>query len=89
MAYFAHVQNGLVLNIIIIDDVDCGGGDFPESEPIGQAFIHSIGLAGKWVQTSPDGNFRGTYAAIGFTYDPDLDEFVAPIPPQIEEPLNE
>lgn len=28
--------------------------------------------------------FRGTYACIGYTYDPDLDEFVAP--PEPEEP---
>ena len=28
--------------------------------------------------------FRGTYAGIGYTYDPDLDEFVPPPEPEIE-----
>jgi hypothetical protein len=27
------------------------------------------------------GNFRGRYAGIGFTYDADLDEFIAPVEP--------
>jgi hypothetical protein len=78
MAHFAEIKNKVVQQIIVIDNADCGGGDFPQSESIGQAFIESIGLAGEWLQTSYNGNFRGTYAVIGYTYDSDLDEFVAP-----------
>jgi hypothetical protein len=85
MAHFARVDDGIVREVIVIDNADCGGGDFPESEPIGQAFIASIGLAGQWHQTSYNGNFRGTYAGIGFTYDADADEFVAPAAPEAEE----
>ena len=33
--------------------------------------------------------FRGTYAGIGYTYDPDLDEFVAPPVPELETPVEE
>jgi hypothetical protein len=78
MAHFARIDDGIVREVIVIDNADCGGGDFPESEAVGQAFIASIGLSGEWHQTSYNGNFRGTYAGIGYTYDSDLDEFVAP-----------
>ena len=86
MAHFAQVQDGIVRNVIVIDNSDCDGGDFPDSEPIGQAFIAAIGIDGDWLQTSYNGNFRGQYAGQGMTYDPTLDEFVSPQP---EEPLSE
>jgi hypothetical protein len=78
MAHFAKIENGIVREVLVIGNNDCGGGDFPESESVGQAFIASCGLSGEWKQTSYNGNFRGTYAGIGMTYDADLDEFVAP-----------
>ena len=87
MAHFARIDDGIVREVIVIGNDDCGGCDFPESESIGQAFIASIGLTGEWRQTSYNGNFRGTYAGMGFTYDPNLDEFIAP--PQTEEPPSE
>lgn len=78
MAHFAQLDDlGFVIEVIVINNDDCGGGDFPESEPIGQAFIASIGLAGEWRQTSYNGNFRGTYAGIGYSFNGD--EFVAPV----------
>ena len=78
MAHFAHIQNGTVSQVIVVSNADCGGGDFPESEPIGQAFIASLGLAGEWRQTSYSGRFRQKYAGIGDTYDAVNDVFVAP-----------
>jgi hypothetical protein len=110
MAHFAKVENGAVVDVIVVSNDDCGGGDFPDSEPIGQAFIAALAagdprLEGTWLQTSyntrngkhypqpvelakdkdglwhevPDGDgFRGNFAQIGFTYDPDVDEFLAP-----------
>ena len=78
MAHFAQLCDDVVQQVIVIANDDCGGGDFPESEPIGQAFIASLGLAGEWKQTSYNGNFRGKYAGIGDRYDADLDEFVSP-----------
>jgi len=87
MAHFARIDDNIVREVIVIDNADCGGGDFPESEPVGQAFIASIGLAGEWRQTSYNGNFRGTYAGIGYTYHANLDEFVAPAAPEIEAPI--
>lgn len=80
MAHFAQVDEyQIVRNVIVINNSDCGGGEFPDSEPIGQAFIASIGIDGDWLQTSYSGNFRGTYAGQGMTYDPTLDEFVSPV----------
>jgi len=77
MAHFARVDDGIVREVIVVDNNDCGGGDFPESEPIGQAFIASIGLEGEWRQTSYNSNFRGTYAGIDYTFDGN--EFVSPM----------
>jgi hypothetical protein len=78
MAHFAQVENGIVRTVTVIANDDCGGGNFPESEPIGQAFIASIGLAGEWLQCSYHGSFRAAYPGIGWTYDQTNDEFVAP-----------
>jgi hypothetical protein len=52
MAHFAKIENDTVTQVIVVSNDDCGGGDFPESEPIGQAFIASLGLTGEWLQTS-------------------------------------
>jgi len=85
VAHFAEVDEGqIVRSVIVIDNSDCGGGDYPDSEPIGQAFIADIGIDGDWLQTSYHGNFRGQYAGQGMTYDPTLDQFVSPQP--AEEP---
>jgi len=78
VAHFAQVSDGIVRTVIVVSNDDCGGGDFPASEAVGQAFIASLGLAGEWKQTSYHANFRGVYAGIGFIYDADLDEFVTP-----------
>jgi hypothetical protein len=80
MAHFAKVENNIVGEVIVVANSDCGGGEFPESEPIGQAFIASLGLDGEWLQTSYHANFRGAYAGIGYSYDAELDEFVVPAP---------
>lgn len=82
VAHFAKIENNIVREVIVIGDADCGGGEFPESEPIGQEFIETIGFSGTWLQTSYNNNFRGTYAGIGYTYDEESDTFVAPEVPK-------
>ena len=89
MAHFAKIENNIVQQVIVVSNDDCGGGNYPESEPIGQAFIASLGLNGLWLQTSYHANFRAYYAGIGFTYDADLNEFVAPPPLFPIEPIDE
>lgn len=76
MAHFALISDGVVENVVVVADSDCGGGEFPASEPIGQAFIASLGLSGEWKQTSYNANFRGIYAGIGYTWNGT--DFVAP-----------
>ena len=86
MAYFAEIdENNVVIQVIEISDADCGGDDFPESEPIGQWFIEECGIPGNWLQTSEDDLYRGLYAGVGYTYDPVSDQFVAPPEEEIEE----
>jgi hypothetical protein len=81
MAHFARIDNNVVRQVIVISD-DAVPDPAPDNEAAGQAFITDVlGLAGEWKQTSYNGNFRGRYAGVGYTYDPDLDEFVAPPEP--------
>ena len=77
MAHFAKVQNNVVVEVIVVGNADCGNKEFPASEPVGQAFIASLGLIGEWKQTSYNANFRGSYAGIGCIWDGT--NFVAPI----------
>lgn len=83
MAHFARIDNNIVREVIVISDNDCPD-PAPDNEQQGQAFIADVlGLAGTWKQTSYNGNFRGTYAGIGFTYDPAADVFIAPPEPEV------
>ena len=85
MAHFAKIENSFVQQVIVVANDDCGGGEFPESEPIGQAFIASLGLTGEWLQTSYNANFRGYYAGIGYTFDANVGEHGEFVPPPIIE----
>ena len=89
MAHFAQVNNNnIVEQVIVISNDDCGGGNFPQSEPIGQAFIASLGFIGEWLQTSYSGSFRNCYAGILYTFDPSLGEYGEFVPPPVE-PIDE
>lgn len=81
MAHFAKIENNTVTTVIVVSNDDCGGGNFPESEPIGQTFLASLGLEGLWLQCSYHANFRAYYPGINWTYSAQLDEFVPPPPP--------
>jgi hypothetical protein len=65
MAHFAKVENGVVTNVVVVD----------EHEDNGQEFLNSIGLDGTWIQTSYNGNIRGKYAGIGDVYNKTKDRF--------------
>jgi len=87
MAHFARLDDTNVVRQIIVISNDDAPDPYPESEPIGQAFIADVlKLPGVWLQTSYNATFRGHYAGIGFTYDPTTDEFVAPPEPEVAEP---
>jgi hypothetical protein len=83
MAHFAQLNSeNIVLQIIVVNNEVLNNLPFPESEPIGVAFCQSLfGPETIWKQTSYNGNFRGAYAGIGYTYDSVNDVFVAPPSP--------
>ena len=87
MAHFAQLAGDTVVQVIVVSNDDCGNLEFPASEQLGKDFIASIGLQGEWKQTSYNGNFRGRYAGIGYRYDLQLDEFVAPSYGESVEPI--
>ena len=81
MAYFAQIdEDGTVLQVISISNADAPDPAPSNSEPLGRAFIVSLGLEGVWRQTSYNGSFRKMYAHVGGRYLPDADVFVAPQP---------
>jgi hypothetical protein len=91
MAHFAKIENGVVQQVIVVSNDDCGGGEFPDSEPIGQAFIASLGLTGEWLQTSYHANFRVKYAGISDVFMADAGEYGEFVSPYVEpiEPIDE
>lgn len=68
MAHFAKIENKIVTRVIVVNNEVLGDLEFPESEAIGQEFIASLGLEGTWKQTSYNGNFRGVFAGLGYTW---------------------
>lgn len=81
MAHFAKLDaNNVVTEVIVVSNAAVEDLPFPESEPLGIAFCQSLyGADTVWKQTSYNGNFRGAYAGIGYTYDEVKNEFIAPI----------
>ena len=80
MAHFAQINSdNVVTQVIVVSNADCGGGEYPESDAVGAAFCTNL-LGGTWKQTSYNNNFRKRYAGIGYTFNAELDAFVAPKP---------
>lgn len=85
MAHFAHIDdNNIVTQVITINNSEA------PDEATGKTFIASLGLTGKWVQTSYNTfanvhllggiPFRKNYAGIGHKYDLARDAFIEPQP---------
>ena len=75
MSHFAHITNGIVDQVIVIDQETINTGHW--------------GDPSEWVQTSyntqggqhPEGRpLRKNYAGIGYTYDTQRDAFIPPKP---------
>jgi hypothetical protein len=80
MAHFAEVLDGFVLRVLVVSN-DITTIDGVEDEQRGIDFLATgWPTEGAWVQTSYNGNARGRYAGIGFTYDADWDAFIPPQP---------
>ena len=89
MAHFALVNENVVTNVITIDNYTLNDLPFPESEPVGQAFIATLpDLAiqvGTWVECSYNANFRGCYPGNGYGFDGV--NFIPPAQPEPEPTL--
>lgn len=59
MAHFAKIENGIVTQVVVVDN---------EHEARGEEYLNSIGLEGRWVQTSYNANFGKKFAGVGDTY---------------------
>jgi hypothetical protein len=78
MAHFAEIdERGIVLQVIVVADANVKNARGKEGERVGADFCSST-FGGNWVQTSYNGNFRGCFAGIGYSYDPIADVFVPP-----------
>lgn len=82
MAHFAKVKDGLVTQVIVIDN---------KHEANATKFItETLGFEGNWLQTSfntwagkhakAGTPLRKNFAAVGYSYDKDLDAFIPPKP---------
>jgi hypothetical protein len=78
MAHFAKIEDGIVRQIIVVNNEVILDENGIEQESIGAKFCADL-FGGQWVQTSYNANFRGKYASIGDRYDPVRNEFVAKI----------
>jgi hypothetical protein len=78
MAHFAWLNDDNIVTFVsVVNNVDLLDNDGNESEAVGIVYLTSVHGEGKvWKQTSYNGNFRGTYAGIGYTYDATNDVFI-------------
>ena len=79
MAHFVRIENGVVVQGIVVSNQDTADEHGVEKEDIGIAFCSNL-LGGTWKQTSYNARIRKNYAGIGYTYDETLDAFVPPKP---------
>lgn len=74
MTHFARVQDGIVTEVIVIEQDMINTGLWgPPEEWIQTSYNTRAG-----VHTQGGVPLRKNYAGIGFTYDPDLDAFIPP-----------
>jgi hypothetical protein len=91
MAHFASVnEESFVTSVVVVPD---------EYENNGEDFIRSLGMGGRWIQTSYNTHggvhlnggipLRYNYAGPGYFYDETKDAFIPPKPEEGEWVLNE
>lgn len=73
MSSWAEIdENSKVIRVTVGDNND------PNGDEGHQWLIDNLG--GTWIQTSFSNSFRYNFAAVGYTYDPIDDAFIAPMP---------
>lgn len=73
MAHFAQIDDSnVVIQVLVVPN---------EEEHRGEEFLsNDLGLGGRFIQTSYNGNIRKMFAGIGYTYNETLDIFLPPKP---------
>jgi hypothetical protein len=87
MAHFARVVDGTVVKVHVLANAVITDDEGVEHEEWGQLFLAGLHgyQPGELVQCSYNANFRGVYPGVGFTYDSELNVFVAPVVEPVEE----
>ena len=82
MAHFCQLdENNVVTQVIVVSNDDIKDNTGTEVESIGVAFCQKLlGADTNWKQTSYNSSMRVRYAGIGYSYNAELDAFVAPQP---------
>lgn len=78
MAHFARIEDGIVREVIVVNNTVLEDENGVEQEAIGIEFCKSLFPNTEWVQTSYNANFRGKYAGAGDVYDAVNDVFYSP-----------
>jgi hypothetical protein len=68
MAHFAKIEDGIVREIIVVNNEVLFNTNGVEQESIGAQFCTDL-FGGTWVQTSYNAKIRGKYAGIGDKWD--------------------
>ena len=71
MAHFAKIENGLVMNVVIVDNAH---------EANGEAYLNNLGLEGTWIQASYNNTAQGKLASPGDVYVAKKNRFEPPKP---------
>lgn len=82
MAHYAKIQDGVVLEVVVVNSVDVVEDD----EAAVNEYLSNCGMDGRWLRCSYNTHlgthtkggvpFRGTYPGAGMYYDEPLDIFV-------------
>ena len=80
MPHFAKISDSNVVEKVEVfsqEDVDANGGDYSSSV---EAWVSSYKGGGTWKQTSYNSNARGTFAGVGWMWEPTKEKFYVPKP---------
>lgn len=82
MAHFAKVENGVVIQVLVIEQDVVNSGAFGDPKSWVQTSYWTHGGVHYGADGKPDGGtaLRKNYAGVGFTYDPVRDAFIPPQP---------
>ena len=70
MADFARIEEGIVVEVLVVDNDVIATSAGNDSEIKGKKFLQGIfGADTEWVQTSYSSSFRGKFAGIGDFWD--------------------